>query len=152
MCRSVINNVPIELITMIGGGITGFIFRYMAERAKERATLFEMAMGKKKAEDSSADKAAKRVPVDVGKWVRRLIVVFVLFGVILAPFILSLLGMTTIVEVQEEQPTWLFGLFGGGTEITFVELPAYLMVDEVRQTLTAIIGFYFGNATASCKT
>jgi hypothetical protein len=60
--------------------------------------------------------------------------------------------MTTIVEVQEEQPTWFFGLFGGGTEITFVELPAYLMVEEVRQTLTAIIGFYFGNATASCKT
>ena len=40
---------------------------------------------------------------------------------------------------------------GGGTEITFVELPAYLMVTEVRQTLTAIIGFYFGNATAGCK-
>ena len=29
--------MPIELITMIGGGLTGFIFRYMAERAKERA-------------------------------------------------------------------------------------------------------------------
>tara|TARA_B100001105_G_C22229294_1_gene373263 strand:+ start:97 stop:510 length:414 start_codon:yes stop_codon:yes gene_type:complete len=137
---------------MIGGGITGFIFRYMAERAKERAELWKFALDKKKAEDDSADKAVERVPVDVGKWVRRLIVVFVLFGVILAPFILSLLGMTTIVEVQEEQPTWFFGLFGGGTEITFVELPAYLMVDEVRQTLTAIIGFYFGNATASCKT
>ena len=144
--------MPIELITMIGGGITGFIFRYMAERAKERAELWKFALDKKKAEDDSADKAVERVPVDVGKWVRRLIVVFVLFGVILAPFILSLLGMTTIVEVKEEQPTWFFGLFGGGTEITFVELPAYLMVEEVRQTLTAIIGFYFGNATASCKT
>ena len=29
--------MPVELITMIGGSITGFIFRYMAERAKERA-------------------------------------------------------------------------------------------------------------------
>ena len=111
----------------------------------------EEARAKKKAEDDSADKAAKRAPVDVGKWVRRLIVVCVLFGVILAPFILSLLCYSTIVEVKEEQPSWLFGLFGGGTEITFVELPAYLMVNEVRQTLTAIIGFYFGNATAACK-
>ena len=144
--------MPIELITMIGGGITGFLFRYMAERAKERARLWEMAIGTKKAQDSSADKAAKRVPIDAGKWVRRMIVVCVLFGVILAPFILSLLGYSTIVEVEQTQPTWLFGLFGGGTEITFVELPAYLMVTEVRQTLTAVIGFYFGNATAGCKT
>lgn len=144
--------MPIELITMIGGGITGFIFRYMAERAKERARLWEMALGTKKAQDSSADKAAKRVSIDAGKWVRRMIVVCVLFGVILAPFILSLLGYSTIVEVEETKPTWLFGLFGGGTEITFIELPAYLMVTEVRQTLTAVIGFYFGNATAGCKT
>lgn len=139
-------------MTMIAGGITGFIFRYMAERAKERARLWEMAIGTKKAEDSSADKAAKRVPVDVGKWVRRFIVICVLFGVILAPFILSILGYTTIVQVEEIKSSWLFGLFGGGTEITFVELPGYLMVSEVRQTLTAIIGFYFGNATAGCKT
>ena len=152
MCKGVINYVPIELITMIGGGVTGFIFRYMAERAKERSRLWEMALGNKEAEDTSADKAAKRVPVDVGKWVRRLIVVCVLFGVILAPFILSLLGYSTIVEVEETDPTWFFGLFGGGTEISFIELPAYLMVNEVRQTLTAIIGFYFGNATAACKT
>lgn len=139
-------------MTMIAGGITGFIFRYMAERAKERARLWEMAIGTKKAEDNSADKAAKRVPVDVGKWVRRFIVICVLFGVILAPFILSILGYTTIVQVEEIKSSWLFGLFGGGTEITFVELPGYLMVAEVRQTLTAIIGFYFGNATAGCKT
>jgi hypothetical protein len=56
--------MPIELITMIGGSITGFIFRYMAERAKERASFYQMALGMKKAEDESADKAAKRVPID----------------------------------------------------------------------------------------
>ena len=97
--------MPFELITMIGGAVTGFIFRFMAERAKERARLWEMALGKKKAEDDSADKAAKRVPIDAGKWVRRVIVVCVLFGVILAPFILSLLGYSTIVEVEETDPT-----------------------------------------------
>jgi len=43
-------------------------------------------------------------------------------------------------------------LFGGGTEIVFVELKGYLMVPEVRQTLTAIVGFYFGNASAAAKT
>ena len=144
--------MPIELITMAAGGLTGFIFRYMAERAKERAELWKFAINQKKAEDDSADKAAKRVPVDVGKWVRRAIVVCILFGVVLAHFILSLLGQSTIVEVETTGDEWLWGLFGGGSETIFVELEGYLMVPEVRQTLSAIVGFYFGNASASCKT
>tara|TARA_Y100000310_G_C20604644_1_gene774866 strand:+ start:851 stop:1279 length:429 start_codon:yes stop_codon:yes gene_type:complete len=141
-----------ELITMIGGTVVGFIFRYLAERAKERHEIYKRAIGWKKAEDDSADKAAERVPVDVGKWVRRAIVASVLFAVILAPFILSVMGFTTIVEVETESPEWLFGLFGGGTEVFFVELKGYLMVPEVRQALTAIMGFYFGNASAAGKT
>ena len=144
--------MQIELITMIGGSITGFIFRYLAERAKERAEFYKMAIGMTEAEDNSADRAAKRVPIDVGKWVRRAIVVTILFGVIAAPFILSILGYSTVVEVETENPTWLFGLFGGGKEILFVELKGYLMLPEVRQTLSAIVGFYFGNATAAGKT
>ena len=144
--------MPIELITMIGGGITGFIFRYMAERAKERAELWKYALDMKKAEDDSADRAVERVPVDVGKWVRRLIVIFILFGVIAAPFILALLGMPTIVQIETENPEWFFGLFGGGTEVLFVELKGFMIMPEVRQTLTALVGFYFGNATAAAKT
>ena len=134
---------------MIGGGFTGFLFRYLAERAKERAELYKMAMGYKKAEIDSADAAAERVPVEAGKWVRRAIVVCCLFGVILAPFILSVLGMSTIVQIEETGSEFLFGLFGGGTTISFVELKGYLLVPEVRQTLTALVGFYFGNATAA---
>lgn len=137
---------------MIGGSIVGFIFRYMAERAKERHEIFKNAIALKKAQDDSADKAAERVPIDVGKWVRRLIVCCILFGVIAAPFILSLMGHSTIVEVETENPTWFFGLFGGGKEINFVELDGYLMVPEVRQTLSAIVGFYFGNAAAKGST
>ena len=144
--------MPIELITMIGGGLTGFIFRYMAERAKERAELWKYALDMKKAEDDSADRAVERVPVDAGKWVRRLIVIFILFGVSAAPFVLALLGMPTIVEIETENPTWFFGLFGGGTEVLFVELKGFMIMPEVRQTLTALVGFYFGNATAAAKT
>tara|TARA_Y100000004_G_scaffold186687_1_gene238518 strand:- start:53 stop:484 length:432 start_codon:yes stop_codon:yes gene_type:complete len=143
--------MSVELITMAAGGLAGFIFRYLAERAKERAEIYKMAIGMKKAQDESADKAAKRVPIDAGKWVRRAIVCAILFAVVLAPFILSLTGHSTIVQVETEAPTWLFGLFGGGTEIMFVEMKGYLMIPEVRQALTAIIGFYFGNAAAKTK-
>ena len=144
--------MSMELITMIGGTVVGFIFRYLAERARERHEIYKRAIGWKKAEDTSADKAAQRVPIDVGKWVRRAIVASVLFAVILAPFILSIMGYSTIVEVETQNPEWFFGLFGGGTEVLFVELKGYLMIPEVRQTLTAIVGFYFGNASAAAKT
>ena len=144
--------MSLELLTMIGGTIVGFIFRYMAERAKERHEIYKRAIGWKKAMDDSADKAAERVPIDAGKWVRRIIVSCVLFAVVLAPFVLSILGYSTVVEVETQDPEWFFGLFGGGTEVLFVELKGYLMVPEVRQTLTAIVGFYFGNASAAAKT
>jgi len=136
---------------MAGGGIMGFIFRYMAERAKERQQQFEMLMQKETFAEESRNSAIKRESGDAGKYIRRIIVILILFGVILAPFILALLGKPTIVEIDEEKATFLFGLFGGGTEISFVELPSYLLVPEVRQSLMAIIGFYFGSATASSK-
>jgi hypothetical protein len=143
--------MPVELITLIGGSVAGFIFRYMAERAKERADIFRMAIGFKKAEDDSANAAAKRVPVDAGKWVRRLIVMCVLFGVILAPFILSLIGVSSIVQVNEIGDEYMWGLFGGGETVKFIELQGYLMQPTVTQTLSAIVGFYFGNASARVR-
>ena len=33
------------------------------------------------------------------------------------------------------------------TEPVFIEIEGYLLVPEIRQALTAIIGFYFGQAT-----
>ena len=136
---------------MAGGGIMGFIFRYSAERAKEKQLQFEMLMQKEKLAEDSRNAAVQRESSDTGKRVRRIIVVLVLFGVILAPFILALLGKSTIVEINEENSSFLFGLFGGGTETKFVELPSYLLVPEVRQSLMAIIGYYFGSATAASK-
>lgn len=50
------------------------------------------------------------------------------------------------MQVLEEKKSYLFGLFGGGTDNYFVRIDGYLMVPEVRQTLTAIVGFYFGSS------
>jgi len=140
-----------ELITMGAGSLAGFVFRYMAERAKDRQAQFEMFMKRTKAIEDSAHNASKRETGDAGKAVRRIIVLSILFGVILAPFILAMFGMSSIVEIDVIQPTYLFGIFGGGIEKAFIELPSYLLMPEVRQSLMAIIGYYFGNATASCR-
>lgn len=138
--------IPTELISMGAGSFVGFLFKYMAERAKERAEIFKMSLDKQKANEEAHNAAAQRVSIDGGKWVRRMIVVAVLFGVIIAPFVLSLLNEPIFVQIDVEKPTWLFGLFGGGTKSEFFQVDGYLMIPEVRQTLTALIGFYFGSS------
>jgi len=139
--------IPFELISMAAGSITGFIFKFIAQRAKERHENFQMALKRNKAIEQSRDAAVQRVSVDGGRWVRRLIVISKLFGVIIAPFFLSLLNEPLFVQVDEESRKWLFGLFGGNVETKFVKIDGYLMIPEVRQTLTAIVGFYFGSST-----
>jgi hypothetical protein len=137
-----------EILSLFGGAATGFIFKYLAHRAEERAQQVELLIKRQEAADASANAAAERVPIDAGKVVRRGIVVAVLFGVILAPFILALIDKPVIVQEITPIKTWLFGLFESGGKVKFYELWGYLLIPEVRQALMAIIGFYFGQSSA----
>lgn len=140
--------IPSELLTMGFGAITGFVFKYMAEKAKDRAEEFKMIIQRNDVIERSRKAASERDSSSNGKWVRRIIVLCVLFGVILAPFILALLGKGSVVEIELQKNSYFFGLFGGGTEKKFVELSSYFLIPEVRQSLMAIIGYYFGSSTA----
>ena len=142
---------PLEVISMGLGSLVGFVFKFLAERAKERQAQFERMMKAIDKSDESSDKAAKRVSIDAGKWIRRAIVCSILFAVIFAPFILTLLNHPTVVQVTDTRPEWLFGLFGGGERTQFVQLKGFLMIEEVRVALSSLIGFYFGQATAKTR-
>tara|TARA_Y100000310_G_C20569024_1_gene757021 strand:- start:515 stop:958 length:444 start_codon:yes stop_codon:yes gene_type:complete len=134
-----------EFLTLIGSSLTGFLFRYWSEKRKDQTELFKRAMTKSKRQDNSADSAKGRVGISAGKVVRRSIVVTVLFGTIIAPFILPFFGIPTVVEVTETSGSF-FGLFGGNTSVKFQEVYGYLFTEENRQILLTIVGFYFGNA------
>ena len=138
--------IPAEILTMAGGSVVGFFFKLVAKRAENEQKRFEMIMKEKEFAEESANNAVKRVSVDAGKWVRRLIVVSVLFGVILAPFITTFMNHPIVVEEMITRKI-LWGLLGTQTEPVFIEVDGYLLVPEIRQALTAIIGFYFGQAT-----
>lgn len=142
--------VPVELMTMGFGALTGFIFKYAAERAKQKEQHFKMLLQSRDLYIKEADAASKR-DGEGGRWVRRLIVISTLFGVILAPFILALFDYPIVMQINEQRPDFLFGLFGGGQRTKFIELGGYLIIPEVRQTLSAIIGYYFGQSAASCR-
>lgn len=138
-----------EILSLLGGAASGFIFKMMAQASADKQAQFEMWMKTLQAKDDSADKAAARVPASdkAGNWTRRIIVLCVLFGVILAPFVLALIDKPIVVEVESPVKQFL-GIFSYGGKTLFYELRGYLMVSEIRTALLAIIGFYFGQGVA----
>jgi hypothetical protein len=144
--------MPTELISLIGGSATGFIFRYMAEKRAAEQENFKRLLDANKQTTENQDKAVQRVPLDAGKAVRQIIVLAVLFGTIVAPFVLPFFGIPTVVEVVQTHPEILFGLIPETKETIFQSVTGYLFTQENRQILLAIVGFYFGSATAGNKT
>lgn len=140
-----------ELISLVAGSATGFLFRYLAEKRQDQKEIFERLITANKQTTDNQDKAAKRVPIDVGKGIRQLIVLSILFATLLAPFILPFFGLPTFVEVDSNSPEGWFGLVPATTNKYFVEINGFLFASETRQILVSIIGFYFGSAAAANK-
>jgi hypothetical protein len=142
--------VPSELISLLGGSVVGFIFRFMAAKAEEQKLRFDRMMKAIDKADESADKAAKR-DGDVGKMVRQFIVVSVIFSIVISPFVMALLGIPTYLQVDYQDGTDILGFVTEKTKTAFVEISGNLITTEIRQCLIAITGFYFGSAAASNK-
>ena len=121
----------------------------MAERRAQDQERFKMAMGVAEKENEHANEAVKRVSIDAGKLVRRFIVLCIMFGIIIAPFIIAYSdGVTTVVENETfvSKPWDLLGLFGTEKQVTYTPVEGYLYTEENRQILVTIVGFYFGAA------
>lgn len=140
-----------ELISLIGGGFTGFLFRYLAEKREIEKENFNRVLNIIDKSKEVADAAAARVPLDAGRVTRRIMVMCILFASVLAPFIAPMFGIKTFVETDQKNPEVLFGLIPELTKKVFVELQGFVYTNEMKQTLIAIVGFYFGSASASNK-
>jgi len=138
----------IELLSMLGGSAVGFLFRFIAQKSQDQKELFERMMAANTQTTSNQDKAVERVPLDMGKGVRQIIVLSTLFATFLAPFVLPFFGVPTFVEVDATQTNFL------GPDVVrknFVEINGFLFTSENRQILLSIVGFYFGSAAAANK-
>ena len=143
--------MPMELLSMIGGSVTGFVFRYLAEKRQNDKDIFERLINANKQTTENQDKAVQRVPLDAGRFVRQVIVLFVLFGAFAAPFILPFFGIPTFVEIDVQNPEAIFGLVPATARKAFVEINGFFWTAENREILLSIVGFYFGSAAASNK-
>ena len=137
---------------MVASGIVGYMFRYIAEKKKYEEDRFNRMIEAIKQSDKSMNQAVKRVPLDAGKVVRRVIVLTILFGTIVAPFILPFFDIPVIVENKETSESILWGLFGSSNTTVYHQIYGFLFTQENRQILLTIVGFYFGNAAAARKT
>ena len=124
--------MSIELISMLGGALSGFIFRFMAASIENQQKTTEMLLQKQAMADDSADRAAKR-----GSHIGRRVLVFtVLWVLAVAPFLGALIGVD--VWVEDERAPWdLLGIFTGGWE----QLRGIVILPELRAALLAAVGF-----------
>ena len=125
---------------MLGGGASGFLFKLIGTMASNSQANLDNLIKAQRSADASADAAAKRTG-DGGAIVRRIIVITVLFGVIIAPFILA--HSNEGVTVANEYSKW-FGFVSG---TSYQTLHGYVILPEIRQTVLAIVGFYFGSSS-----
>jgi hypothetical protein len=130
----------LELAVTAGGAIMGFVMKLMAAKQERDARLFEQALRMHQAVEASHAQAATREP---GVWIRRAIVLAILFAVVVVPTLAGVMDIPLIVESQE---SWTF-LFLEGTKTVFTELRGLFVMPEVRLALLSIIGFYFGQGT-----
>ena len=138
-----------DFLSLLTGSATGFLFKAMAERRQQDHERFQMAMGKAEKENEHADAAVQRVGIDAGKLVRRFIVLCIMFGTIIAPFIIAYSdGVTTVVEHEATvYKSWdLLKLFPAENVRTYTPVEGYLYTEENRQILVTIVGFYLGTA------
>jgi hypothetical protein len=138
-----------DFLSLLTGSATGFLFKAMAERRAQDQERFKMAMGVAEKENEHAHEAVKRVSIDAGRLVRRFIVLCIMFGTIIAPFIIAYSdGVTTVVEHESTvyKPWDLLKLFPAENVRTYTPVEGYLYTEENRQILVTLIGFYFGGA------
>ena len=138
--------MSVELLAMLGGSLSGFVMKLIAAQSQAQAAQLDGILKKQGIADKSADKAMARTG-QAGAIVRRVIAICTVFAVIFAPFILAFFNEPVTIEANKAGGIFgfLFGdLFAKGNG--WIELQGYVLLPEVRQTMLALVGFYFGSS------
>ncbi len=133
-----------ELLTMMGGAGTGFIFQMLANAQKDRQEQFAMiTKSHKMAEDSA--KAARAYNAPGANIIRRFIVVI---SYALAAFlVIAGLFVPTNLIVEAAGGNFL-GLFTWGGDTKIITVSGLVAYPWLITSILAIVSFYFGQKPA----
>jgi hypothetical protein len=140
--------MSVELLAMLGGSLSGFVMKLIAAQAQSQSAQLDAMLKKQGVADDSADRAAKRT----GQAGAIVIAICTLFAVIFAPFILAFFNEPVTIEANKPSGllSFIFGdMFSDGNG--WIELNGYVLLPEVRQTMLALVGFYFGSSQVNSK-
>ena len=132
--------MTLELIAMLGGGVSGFVMKMIASQVENQTRLFDRMIQKQSVADASADLAAKRTG-SAGVQMRRIITFSVIFAIVIAPFIFAFMNNVPVTIQRDSH--WLFGIF---STTKWEAIQGFVILPEIRQTALAIVGFYFGSS------
>ena len=134
--------MTLELLSLLGGGAAGFVFRLIAAQQEASSKQMELLLKAQGVADDSADRASGRGTL-LG---RRLLLGAILWVVAVGPLVAALLGYPTFVE--SARADWdPLGWFTGG----FKPLSGLVVLDEMRSALVAAVGFYLGSSVVASK-
>ena len=136
-----------ELVAMLGGGITGFVMKFMSAQMEIHSKALERMIAAQGVSDDSADRAADRTGSG-GVWVRRSIAVTILFAVVIAPFIFAFYSIP--VTIKAEGTGGIFNFLGFHSD-RWKSLEGFVLLPEIRQGMLAILGFYFGSSQVTIR-
>lgn len=128
--------MTLELLSMLGGGISGFVMKLIGAQMENQARQFDRMISAQGLADDSADRASARG----GVWIRRFLVAITFFAIVVAPFVVA---FTDIGVSMSRETNGFLGLFKG---IKWDTVEGFVILPEVRQTALAIVGFYFGSS------
>lgn len=140
--------MSIDIMIMLASTLMGFVFKMMANGQKDRAEQHSQMISTMKQENTMIEAARK---MDGGVWVRR----FITFVIVFSLFMLTVgsgfvPGVTSMINTIE-LPSYIFGLFGGGTEVVVTEINGMVYSKDITHAMYAITGFYFGSSSANRK-
>ena len=136
-----------ELVAMLGGGITGFVMKFMSAQMEIHSNALERMITAQGASDDSADRAAARTGSG-GGWIRRSIAITILFAVVVAPFLFAFYSIP--VTIKSEGTGGIFGFLGFHAD-RWKSLEGFVLLPEIRQGMLAILGFYFGSSQVTVR-
>ena len=136
-----------ELVAMLGGGITGFVMKFMSAQMEIHSNALERMITAQGASDDSADRAAARTGSG-GVWIRRSIAITILFAVVVAPFLFAFYSIP--VTIKSEGTGGIFGFLGFHAD-RWKSLEGFVLLPEIRQGMLAILGFYFGSSQVTVR-